>query len=333
MSWEGALRDVAAIARRLEIEAARQQRLQEKQRVLFAKHQEHEAHRLEAEEFDERIEKLVSVHKSCGEPISWTDILNTPPPAAPSRHSGHEARALEDLEAYSPSFAEKLFKKAEDKRHALEEAVETAKMWDEAEYEDRYRQHTAKQQAWEKARRFAESVLNGDARAYLTAIEDMQPLAEMAELGCRYNFAIHSPHLIEVALTVDGDRIVPSQIKSLTATGKLSVKKMPPARFAELYQDYVCGCVLRIGREFCAMLPVEQVLVNAYAEMLNPQTGYQEVTPVLGVALPRQTLERLNFDAVDPSDAMRNFIHRMGFRRSEGFSAIDVLTVAEVPAS
>lgn len=38
---------------------------------------------------------------------------------------------------------------------------------------------------------------------------------------------------------------------------KLSVKAMPKGRFHEVYQDYACGCCLRIGREVLALLPVD----------------------------------------------------------------------------
>jgi hypothetical protein len=86
-------------------------------------------------------------------------------------------------------------------------------------------------------------------------------------------FKVHSPHLIECVLSTNGRQAIPSQVKALTASGKVSVKSMPRVRFVEIYQDYVCGCVLRVARELFALLPVETVLVTASAESLDTSTG------------------------------------------------------------
>ena len=38
---------------------------------------------------------------------------------------------------------------------------------------------------------------------------------------------------------------------------------MPKGRFHEIYQDYLCGCLLRVAREVFALFPVDTVLVTA----------------------------------------------------------------------
>ena len=82
---------------------------------------------------------------------------------------------------------------------------------------------------------------------------------------------------------------------------------MPKTKFYELYQDHVCSCVLRVGRELVALLPVEMVLVTAMGRLLNKKTGHIEEQPILSVLMPRKTLDSLNFDLIDPSDSMDNF--------------------------
>jgi hypothetical protein len=131
-------------------------------------------------------------------------------------------------------------------------------------------------------------------------------------------------------LHVNSDEVIPSEVKGLLKSGKLSVKKMPKTRFYELYQDYVCGCVLRVARELFALLPIEMVIVNAVGNLLNTQTGYMEEQPILSVAIPRKTLEGLNFEMLDPSDSMSNFIHRMTFRKTKGFSAVETLKPSDL---
>lgn len=316
----------------MERERQRQARTAEKRAKLLEKMLDQERASFEVEEFNERLENLVSVHHDCGEEFDWEEIYQTSPPEPPEKASQRENQASAELAQYTPSLMDKMMGRVETRQKQLEQAVAIAQQADDQDYQNRYQTYLQEHEAWVQSHQLAEAILRGDTQAYLDAIEDLQPFAEMIELGCRFNYVVHSPHLVEVALTVDGDHIVPTEVKSLGTSGKLSLKKMPRGRFYELYQDYVCGCVLRIGQEFMAVLPVETVLVNAYSEMLNPQTGHQEVTPVLGVAMPRQTLDQLNFYSIDPSDSMRNFIHRMGFKKSAGFNAIEPLTVTELPS-
>ena len=105
---------------------------------------------------------------------------------------------------------------------------------------------------------------------------------------------------------------------------------MPKSRFYELYQDYVCGCVLRVARELFALLPIEMVIVTAVGNLLNTQTGHLEEQPILSVAIPRKTLVELNFGALDPSDSMNKFVHQMDFKKTKGFSAVESIKPSDL---
>ena len=98
-------------------------------------------------------------------------------------------------------------------------------------------------------------------------------------------------------------------------------------------QDYVCGSVLRIARELFALLPVEMILVTVMGTLLNTQTGYMEEQPILSVAMPRKTLENLNFDMLDPSDCMANFVHRMNFKKTTGFAKAERISLEELKSN
>jgi hypothetical protein len=139
---------------------------------------------------------------------------------------------------------------------------------------------------------------------------------------------------IRLELTAEERQVVPEEEKSFAKSGKLSTKKMPKARGNEIYQDYVCGAALRAGREaFAALSPVNLILVNVRADVLNTKTGHLEATPVLSVMLPRASVERINWNAVDPSDAISNFNNRMTFKRGAGMAPIVPLTNDELQAS
>jgi hypothetical protein len=170
----------------------------------------------------------------------------------------------------------------------------------------------------------------------MDALTECSSLSEISDLGSSIRFKVHSADLLECILKVNGHHAIPSETKAITSNGKVSVKAMPKARFHEIYQDYVCGCVLRVAREAFALLPVETVLVTALVDALDSRTGESIEQPVLSVAMPRAVIERLEFDRLDPSDAMDNFIHRADVRMSRkdgAFKAITPLSPSDIKSA
>lgn len=113
--------------------------------------------------------------------------------------------------------------------------------------------------------------------------------------------------------------------------GKLSVTKMIQSKFYEIYQDHVSGCALKMARELFALLPTDMVIVTFISDLLNTGTGHIEEQPILSVAIPRATAERLNFETLDSSDSMQNFIHNVKFLKTQGFKAVDKIVPSDLP--
>ena len=173
-------------------------------------------------------------------------------------------------------------------------------------------------------------MLAKEPAAYRDAMELFNPFAEVTALGTHLNFDFHSGRII-VTLLVNTEEVIPKQALSLTSTGKLSQKDMAISKFHELYQDHVCSCLLRVARETLALLPVEYVLVNVVSDLLDPSTG--RITPqvLVSATVFPETLTRLNFETLDPSDSMRNFKHNMSFTKTGGFKPVK--PVEEIAAS
>ena len=338
------MRSFAAAARRAERDAQRRQRYAQREQVRLgreisrmekqvAKQAMLDQARAEVEEYEERLALLNDIHRTCGDTWDWHEVLNAPAPVAPPPSRDFETAALTRLNQYTPTFFERLFRKAEKHRAELEARVVKGRKNDENVNAGAQRKHLADIRGWEEQRDLAAHILEGDLEAYREAVDGLSPFNEMTEIGCEVDFAFHDHTSIDVSVRVDGDQIVPGEVKGLLASGKLSVKKMPKGRFYELYQDYVCGSALRVAREIFALLPLETALVTVSTQMLNPQTGRQEQAALLSVIIPRRTLETLSFGSLDPSDAMRNFSHRMGFKRSVGFTGVEPLTLEPSPGA
>jgi hypothetical protein len=278
---------------------------------------------LEAQLFENRVELLRSMYKECGPVWDWQSIKSTPAPASPIRSHELENAAKAALDNFQPSFWDKLFRKVDSKREVLSRAVEQGQDADAKAYLVAVTKHQTEIEEWQERKSIAERILTGDLTAYREAFEEVAPFSEISDLGSSVQFRFENPHLIEITLIIRGHEAIPTETKTLLQSGRLSTKKMPQGQFYELYQDYICGCVLRVANETFALLPFETVIVTAVGDVLNTQSGHLEVKPLLSVVLPRSTLEKLNLDAIDPSNSMRNFVCRMDFKKTKGFMVVD----------
>jgi len=74
-------------------------------------------------------------------------------------------------------------------------------------------------------------------------------------------------------------------------------------------------------------------MLTATVDGIDSRTGHSAELPVLSLATPRSEIERLDFERLDPSDAIENFQHRgdvMTSRKSEGFVPIIPLSAADI---
>ena len=211
--------------------------------------------------------------------------------------------------------------------------LEQARLQDEQDFQAAMQSYSEQMAEWEKLKNMARRILAGEYKAYTEALVEFNPFADISDLGSSINFTVHNAKLVECVLKVSGKQIIPAEVKTLTASEKVSVKPMPKGLFHEIYLDYLCGCVLRVAREVFALLPVDTVLVTAAADSLDSRTGLAMEQPVLSVVMPRADVTSLNFDRLVPSDAMDIFQCRGDFkasRKSEAFQPITPLTPADI---
>jgi len=332
MPWKSTMRSTVAAVLRMQREAQRRQRELAKQRAQLAALQERQTAAHEVAVYEDYIDHLLSVHKECGPEWDWEAVLARDPPAEPERSDTHQQQARELLDAFQPNLLDKLLGRVETKRSQFAQAAAEAKECDEREYCQALEDHRNEHAKWVVMHELSQKILDGRVEAYLDAIRVVEPFKHISQLGSSLNVQpLDSERAVVVLDTYDED-IIPAEMKTLLKSGKLSVKSVPKTRYYALYQDHICGCTLRVARELFALLPLRMVIVNAQGELLNTQTGHLESQAILSVAVPTEALEQLDFDQLDPSDAMNNFVHHMSFRRTEGFSAVVPLDPTDLSA-
>lgn len=263
----------------------------------------------EVDGYNETLNSLRSIHKNCDDYIDWERVLTLKAPFSPGQIGPKQAKALEALNNYKPSFLEKMMHG--DRRKELEEAVEQARREDVEDYE-----------SWETLQFLAKQILAGDTDAYLNVIYEMNPLNDLLEYGSDFEFGTDNADEMQVEFTVN-TKIVPTYSLSLTKTGKVSRNELTKTAYYDLVQDYVSSCTIRIARDIFALLPVKNVYVHAVEKRLDTQTGHIQDATILSVLFSRDILEALNFDLIDPSDALNNFKHNMKFAKTTGFKSVN----------
>ncbi|UKP00981.1 hypothetical protein [Nostoc sp. UHCC 0870] len=301
-----------------------------KESKLRAKMQELELAKYEVQVYENRIDCLLSVHKECSEEWDWVLIRNSQPPIKPEKQNTHEIAAQLKLSQYKPTLCDKLFRRVKGKQTILANDVDEGRKTDILNYNTAISEYKEDYENWQNLVELSKQIITGDIEAYMDVIDMEKPFDDICELGSMIEFDIIDSSTLGVTVYVNSETSIPSEIKSLTKTGRLSTKKMPKARFYEIYQDYICGCVLRIAREMFALLPIETILITSIGELFNSQTGHTQKQSILSVAIPKNIFVKLNFDSLDPSDSMSNFLHRMKFQKTKGFMPIEALSISEL---
>lgn len=325
MGWKGTLRAIEAAQRRQQRDAQKRQRELDRRTKELAKMSAIEQAKLEVETYENQLEVLLSVHKAQGQPWDWMALAAALPPISPQRNSYDEFKARQNALVLHPR-----------KREGIERAITLAQSVDEQAFQDALKAYADDKTEWEKLKQLALRILAGEHKAFIEALVELSPLREITNVGSMMHFTIESAKLIGCELNVNGSQAIPPEMKTLTASEKVSTKPMPKARFHEIYQDYICGCLLRVAREVLTMLPVDAVLITASAEILDTSTGRASSQPVLSALMSRAIIDRMNFDQLDPSDAMENFLHRSNFkatRKAGAFLPIKPLVASDAVTS
>lgn len=149
----------------------------------------------------------------------------------------------------------------------------------------------------------APKILAGNIDSYLQLIYEVNPLDDLLIYGSNYEFGTDDPKKIEVEFNININAL--SEAK----------RKISCIEYNLLLQDYVCSVCIRIARDMFALLPIKNTIVHA---VLDGKT-------IVSVDFDRQSLSKIKFGYIDPSDTLVQFKHNMDFNENSGFSTVSNL--------
>ncbi len=267
------------------------------------------------EEYNNLITALKTIHIAHQDNIDWKQLNSlTEPYPDPSVTPGpKEQESLKKKEEYKPGFLARHIKFIyNSKIQRLEKLIEESKVKDKELYEN-----------WVVINNLSTQILNGNTDAMLEVIENENIFDELIEFGSGFEIGFLSDKLAEVEFSIKADDVIPKESKTLTATGKLSTRKLSKSARLDIMQDYVCSCILRIAGDLFAYLPIDGIYITAMDSFIDSTVGSSEDKDIVSVHIDRVTYNKLNLELIDPSDSMDNFICNMKFLKTKGFKPIE----------
>jgi hypothetical protein len=283
----------------------------------------------EVNEFENYVELLISLHRDRSDVWPWHNLATVAPPPSPAPGTRNEQHAAHALSSYMPGFFENLFGGAKKRLAELELAVERARQADQHEFAEASRIYQNQYSLWEYRRHLAGKVLVRDTAVFGEALQHAGAFDELTAFETQVAITEAEPNAVVLTCKAEATSPVPTEELKLSAAGKVNTKAMASTRFWTLHQDFVCSSALRAAGEALAVLPIDRVVVNVGSVQTNTSTGHPEFFTFLAVHFARDTLLGLNLAQVDASDCMKNFPHRMKFKKSSGFEPVEAMSLTE----
>ena len=195
------------------------------------------------------------------------------------------------------------------------------------EQQESHKEYLKEKEDFKKMIDIAKGVQKNDMQSFTYAINFFNPFDDLKDYGSDISFNA-GIKAMSVDFFVHSGDVIPNTTKRILRKGlEIKEDQIPASRFNEIYQDYVCSCVLRIAKEVFQLLPINKVQINAKGAIMNSATGNNEEKTIVSVSIEKDNLEQLNFELLDPSDSMSNFSCNMSFKKNEGFKPVDELQV------
>lgn len=270
----------------------------------------------EVRAFEDDIALITTLHYYEDYPrgIDWSEVKEEAEPFEKGQPGPNTKDALAHIKMNKPGLIKRIFAKDAFKDESSK-ILEEAKEMDEELYK-----------AWENNKKIADGILNEDRENYLEALEEIGMSEELGFYIQGMDFSYTDDNSLKVELSLSVDSFIPEEYKTLTPTGKLSVKKYTKTDYYEIANQFVSGLVLRVSRNLFNLLPIEDVLVNVWEIEQNKYSKVEERKRVLSILVDRQTFEEISLDKVNPFDALEYFRHEVRFVKTRGFNDVNELS-------
>jgi len=324
MGWRGAVRTLGAIARQAERDSQRR-------RKTLARAEAYKEATNTVDNYNDISTRLTSIHKACSKLTDWRKIADLPPPKKPTKSDELSNKAHNAWLNYKPNIFDQFFKLTEKRKEKLFRHISEAEQKEKDQFQELLVAYNEDLEKWKEDSSLAKRIMAKDPSSYKEAIASSRTFAEIADLGTGAKFNVFDDGTIKIVVQVHSESAFPKDNYTVLKSGRVSQKQTPKSEFYQKYQTYICGCVLRMASEIFSLLPVDLISVTAVDMLVDPATGHLKQQPIVSALIPRETLKGMDLEFLSPADSMKNFVHKMSFKKMSGLSVVEeVLLPAEL---
>ena len=220
--------------------------------------------------------------------------------------SKREAYVSQMLE---PRYKEELSKWESDKNFfdkQQTEMVKTEKAKMQQAYDAVLKEIENAKLEFEDAQKALDGFVNGDDNYINESIDHL-----LACLKVPFDFSINYEYLpthqiLRIQLDLPEIEDFPKKKATLLATEEISIKDKGKAECTKDYANSVCGMAFFfVGMMFNVSLKIRDIEISAYTQRVNKATGNEEDCYIYSVVFNRSHFARINYDAIDPIEALK----------------------------
>ncbi len=252
------------------------------------------------------IDVIKGLHRERETTLDWQQIKDAPPPFTMGEKGPLEQKAEATRRHYRPTLMDKLFAKIDQRERELDAAIKQAAKEDIIDY-----------RIWENTVTLADGVLALDEDCWLMVLENMHSFDDLLEFGVSITAGANKEKCVEVEVHANTANVVPHQMYMLTQSGKLNRMDTDKASLYNLIRDYICSLTLRVVSDIFATLPADGVIINVVDDRIDSETEAISEITVLSAAMDRESIERLNFNVLNPWRTLSDMYCAMDFKKTE----------------
>lgn len=119
---------------------------------------------------------------------------------------------------------------------------------------------------------------------------------------------------------------LPTHKAVLTSTSKLSVRNKTQKQLKEEYARCTVGLGFYLACNIFNLSPlIETIDVSGYTQRISKKTGNQEDQYIYSIRFDRETMTKINVDMIEPTEAIKNFFHRIDLTTTYQLRVIEPL--------
>lgn len=269
----------------------------------------------EVQEFNEDLQILMNLHQEIDyeNNLDWQRILEEEPPFEKGKMGPHEILAIDEIKKDQKGLFNKILNFGK-KNHFNERIQAEAKEKDLLLYK-----------AYENLQILARKINVGKKEEFLDVLKELKISDLLSGYVDAMEFSYTDEDSLKVDMVVSVDDFIPKSYKTLTPTGKLSLKTYTKTDYYEVSSQFISGIILKTVRNLFQLLPIADVFINFIASENDELSQRKEEKLIYSGYFSREQVENMSDFDKNPFDLIISFPHEVKFVKTRGFKPIEPL--------